>query len=181
MPQKMPFRCSPIRSRCALAVAAAMVLGTAAMAVAHRLPGSLSTIKSNASTDVVEVIHRLHNHDAEDVLIEARNDRTLSVDSLEGRAALALYIEEKFLVADFSASKVGAPLDLQLVGAELSGDYVLVYQQLTGKLPAAIAVRDDIFRDVFPAQVNYVNISTGKEVRTLVFQGQDVWQTTELE
>lgn len=163
------------------ALAVASLLCVVSLATAHRLPGSLSTIKLNPRAGVVEVIHRLHNHDAEEALVVARNDRTLSIDSLAGRAELALYVEEKFIVANVAAGRVGAPLALEIVGAELSGDYVLVYQELKGSLPREIAVRDDIFRDVFPGQVNHVNIAAGGDVRSLVFQDDDEWQTTSLE
>jgi hypothetical protein len=76
---------------------------------------------------------------------------------------------------------VGAPLELDLVGAELDGEFVLVYQELGGELPDVIAVRNDILRDVLPAQVNHVNIAVGGEVRTLTFQGDDEWQRTRVE
>jgi hypothetical protein len=58
---------------------------------------------------------------------------------------------------------------------------VLVYQEFAGDLPAGIAIRDDILRDVFPGQVNHVNVATGGEVRSVTFSGDDEWQTLVLE
>lgn len=159
----------------ALAVAA-LILATAA--AAHRMPGSLSTIKKNPTTGSIEIIHRLHNHDAEFGVIAVLKDRTITLDTLVGRAQLALYVEERFLVAALIDGVVGAPLELDLIGAELDGEFVLVYQEFKGELPDAIAVRNDILRDVLPEQVNHVNIAVGGEVRTLTFQGDDEWLET---
>ena len=145
------------------------------------MPGSLSTIKTNPSTGSIEIIHRLHNHDAELGVTAVLNDRSITLDTLVGRAQLALYVEERFLIAEFADGVVGAPLELDLVGAELDGEFVLVYQELGGELPDVIAVRNDILRDVLPAQVNHVNIAVAGEVRTLTFQGDDEWQRTPVE
>ena len=145
------------------------------------MPGSLSTIKTNPSTGSIEIIHRLHNHDAELGVTTVLNDRSITLDTLVGRAQLALYVEERFLIAEFADGVVGAPLKLDLVGAELDGEFVLVYQELEGDLPDIIAVRNDILRDVLPAQVNHVNIAVGGEVRTLTFQGDDEWHRTPVE
>jgi len=155
-----------------------MVTGIAA---AHRMPGSLSTIKPNPNTGAIEVIHRLHNHDAELGVITILNDRSMTLEQLVGRAQLALYVEERFLVAAVEDGSVGAPLSLELIGAELDGEFILVYQELKGEMPPEIAVRNDILRDVFPDQVNHVNIAVGGEVRSLTFQKDDEWHLTRLD
>lgn len=150
-------------------------------ASAHRMPGSLSTMKVNPNSGAIEVIHRLHNHDAELGVMTVLNDRSISLEQLVGRARLALYVEERFLVADIRDGTIGAPLELELVGAELDGEFILVYQELKGELPAEIAVRNDILRDVFPDQVNHVNIAVGREVRSLTFREDDEWHATRLD
>jgi len=138
-------------------------------------------MKRNASTGTIEIIHRLHNHDAEFGVVAILKDRTITLDTLVGRAQLALYVEERFLVAEFADGRVGAPLEIELIGAELDGEFVLVYQELKGELPDVVAVRNDILRDVLPEQVNHVNIAVGGEVRTLTFQGEDEWHRARLE
>jgi len=147
----------------------------------HRMPGSLSTIKRNTETGSIEVIHRLHNHDAELGVVTVSGDRSQTLDQLVGRARLALYVEEKFSLANVTDDAVGAPLDLTLIGAELDGEFVLVFQELAGELPPAVAVRNDILRDVFPSQVNHVNIATGDTVRSLTFADEDRWKFATLE
>lgn len=157
------------------------MLSIAALSYADRQPGSLSTIKTSPTTGNIEVIHRLHNHDAELGVIAVHGDRSQTLDKLEGRARLALYIEERFIVASVTDDGIGPPIALELVGAELDGDYVLVYQEFEGSLPARIAIRNDILRDVFPEQINHVNISTGGKVRSLTFKSDDKWQFADLE
>ena len=158
-------------------MASAVMLCIAALSYADRQPGSLSTIKKSRQSGNIEIIHRLHNHDAELGIIAALHDKSLTLDKLIGRAQLALYVEARFVVATVTDDGVGAPLDLKLIGAELDGEFVLVYQEFEGELPAQIAVRDDILRDVFPEQVNQVNIAAGGEVRSLMFRGNDNWKT----
>lgn len=101
----------------------------------------------------------------------------VSLDTLVGRAKLALYVEDRFSIAPFADGRPGARLPLELLGAELDGEFVLVYQEFSGELPAAIAIRDDILRDVFPEQINHVNVATGGEVRSVTFSDRDEWQT----
>lgn len=156
------------------------MLCIAAFAYADRQPGSLSTIKIGASSGNIEIIHRLHSHDAELGIMTAMNDLSLSIDDLEGQAQLALYVETRFAVAAIDGDEIGAPLALDLIGAEVDGDYVLVYQEFSGSLPPNIAVRNDILRDVFPEQVNHVNIAINQRVYSLTFKDKDAWQGARL-
>lgn len=157
------------------------MLCIASPAVADRQPGSLSTVKVNLATGNVEIIHRLHNHDAELGIMAVLKDRSLTMDQLVGRAQLALYVEDRFTIAATSGDEIGAPLHLELLGAELDGEYVLVYQEFSGDFPATVAVRNDILRDVFPEQINHVNIALGGPVRSLTFKERDRWHYTSLE
>jgi hypothetical protein len=162
-------------------VTGAAMLCIAALSFADRQPGSLSTIKTNPSSGNIEIIHRLHTHDAELGIIATVGDRTLTLDRLVGRAQLALYVEERFLIAKMDGDGIGAPLQLKLIGAEIDGEFVLVYQEITDTLPDQFAVRNNILRDVFPEQVNQVNIALSGEVRSLVFRGDDDWQIASAE
>jgi len=159
-------------------IVAAAALCIAALAYADRQPGSLSTIKIGKSSGNIEIIHRLHSHDAELGIMTALNDISLSIDHLEGQAQLALYVETKFAVAAIDEGRIGAPLALNLLGAEVDGDYVLVYQEYSGTLPPNVAVRNDILRDVFPEQINHVNIAVNQKVHSLTFKDKDTWQRT---
>jgi hypothetical protein len=175
MPRK-PYR-SNRRTTSLLGVA---VLFAATLAQADRQPLGLTTIKRSPTSGAVEIIHRLHTHDAELGLNTLLDQRIVSLDTLEGRARFALYVESRFVVASVADGNVGAPLALELIGAELDGQYLLVYQELRGDFPATVAVRSDILRDVFPEQVNQVNIAVGGDVRTLMFRDDDTWRMADV-
>ena len=154
----------------ALSIATIMLLGVTSLSPAHRAPGSLTTIKWNGATGRTEIIHRLHVHDAELAVGTSMDIPDLSVGDIEGRAYIALYVEERFHIKGKKDE-----LPLELVGAELAGNYVLVYQELPGRLPQKILIRDDIMRDAFPAQLNQVNIEDGDSVHSIVFTKKDGW------
>jgi hypothetical protein len=153
----------------------------AALAFAHRMPGSISTVKRSASGDTIEIIHRLHAHDAELGVAAALGKRNISLETLVDRAQLALYVEERFVMAAYVDGQIRNRLPLELIGAELDGEFVLVYQEFAGQLPVDLAIRDDILRDVFPGQVNHVNVAVGGEVRSVTFSGDDEWRMLAVE
>lgn len=156
-----------------LAVLAA-ALAVAGAAYAHRAPGSLTSIEWNEQSGRTEIVHRLHSHDAELGVGSIIDVSDLSVLSLEGRAYIALYVEERFAIAGDEGV-----LQLDLIGAELASDYVLVYQEWPRRLSGSIRVRHDVLRDAFPAQINQVNIEDGGVVRSLAFSGDDAWRDFE--
>lgn len=159
---------------CRRAFVVVLLLGIAVSAAAHREPGSLTTIQWNASSGRTEIVHRLHSHDAEIGVGEIMGIADLSVLELEGRAVIALYAESRFRIA------AGAEdIELDLIGAELAGDYVLVYQEHSAELPPQIRIHDSILRDVYPAQINQVNIEDGDTVHSLVFTAEDDWLSYE--
>lgn len=144
------------------------------LVLAHRQPEALTTISYNSNTGSTEIVHQLHAHDAELILDELPKTELITIDSLEGQARLALYIEERFELARQS----GDPLaNVKLLGAELEGDTLYAYQEITGALPLNIRIRNDILRDFLPNQVNTVNVHTETRVRTLVFSNKDRWKT----
>ncbi len=157
------------------AIVAVAVLAVALTASAHREPGSLTSITWNEASGKTEIVHRLHSHDAE-LGVGAILDRPdLSALDLAGRAYIALYVEERFHMAGDDGE-----LELSLIGAELEGDHVLIYQEYAGRLPQNLRIRDDILRDAYPAQINQVNIKDRDATHSLVFADDDKWQSYEM-
>lgn len=150
-------------------------LGLAGNAWAHRVPESLTTVEYNPQSGSTEIIHRMHRHDAELAMAALMEQPGVSLEELAVRARLALYVEAHFAIAPWVNGEPGEPLALKLVGAQLEGDHVLVFQEWPGRLPGSVALRDDILRDRFPGQVNKVNITTEQGVRTLDFRGDARW------
>lgn len=147
-----------------------ITLTIASACFAHRTPASLTTVKWNEVTGRTEVIHRLHTHDAELGVGASLGLPDLSVEEIEGRAHIALYVEAHFYIKG-----VDKKINLELLGAELSGSDILVYQELPGRLPQSVLIWDDILMEAFPAQLNQVNIEDGDSVNNLVFKKGDGW------
>ena len=142
--------------------------------LAHYQPEALTTISYNPNTKSTEIVHRLHAHDAERILEELPDGMDTDIDSVEGKARIALYIEERFELTEQNGKKL---TNIKLIGAELEGDTLYAYQEFTDALNPSFRIRNDILRDILPNQVNTVNILTKAGVRTLVFSGKDKWKT----
>jgi hypothetical protein len=162
-----------LRTAC-LSIAAFALMGVVSSVMAHRAPGSLTTIKWNEISGRTEIIHRLHTHDAELGVGSSLNITDLSVEDIEGRAHIAIYIEEHFHIKSREKK-----LQLELIGAELSGNNILVYQDFPGRLPQNILIHDSILMNTIPAQINQVNIEDGDKVRSLIFTKDIGWLSYE--
>lgn len=140
---------------------------------AHRVPESLTTIERNPHSGTIEIIHRLHLHDAELALTEETPNNNLSLDSLKGRAKLALHVEQTFQLQD---AETNERVTLTLVGAEIEGESILVFQEYAGEFPRFLKLRHDALRNFFPNQVNTVNVTFDSHTRTLIFDGNPKWK-----
>jgi len=151
-----------------------LLLFSATPAQAHRQPEALTTIKFNSNTGKIEIIHRLHAHDLAQALPKIQGDDHQTLEALKTRALVSLHVEEHFQIID---QKTRQPIQLSLVGAELEGEHLYVYQEFDGELPSMLALRHDVLRALFPAQVNTINLTIGSDLHTLVFSGKDKWKT----
>ena len=151
--------------RLVLAAGAGALLAPAA--AAHPAKTVLTTVEWNARNSSVEVIHRLHPHDAEIVL--SKGGTSLDLGDPVQQARLMLYAEAHFVL-----SAGGEAIALEPVGVELRDVDAVVYREAKAARPFSELVVDDrMFRDVFDEQTNLVNIRMGKGVRTLIFAGRD--------
>ena len=169
-----PTTSTAMRHHHLLTVLLALALPLAA--AAHRAPECLTTVRLNPSTENVEVVHRLHVHDAEVALANVLGEPQFSLQTLEAQARLALYVEERFDIVDAATGKA---IVLTLVGAKLEGDNVLVFQETGAALPRRVSIRHDVLRDAITTQVNRINVFSGEELRSLSFQGEDAWKELE--
>lgn len=150
-------------------IAALMALLLAIPAAAHQQKAAISIIAHNPRTDMIEVVHRVPTHDAEHAL-KTRGDKAPDVlRDLESRRAFARYVAERF-----SLAQDGAPVPLVLLGTEIKGRTLIVYQEAPSPgLGAQLSVNSQILTDIWARQTNRVNIGTGTSVDTLVFQSGD--------
>lgn len=153
--------------RLALMAGGALVL--APPALAHRAQTVLSTVTWNAASSTLDVMHRMHAHDAELCLAAKTGAAQVDITVLQNQARLMLYIEEKFVLAD-----AGKAIKLAPLGAEFEGEALLVYQdcKLAGP-PRNLSIDNRLLRDVFEGQTNLVNVRLAERTRTLLFSGKD--------
>jgi hypothetical protein len=153
-----------------LLVAGGCALLAAPKAFAHRAQSVLSTVEWNPKTSTIDVTHRMHAHDAE-LGLAASSGSASDVDltQVRNQARLGLYVEDHFILST-PAGKV----PLEVLGAEIEAEIILIYQE--ARLPAppqALDVDNRILRDVFDSQTNLVNVRMAKRTRTLIFAGRD--------
>ena len=155
-------------SRALVALALAVLL--APPVAAHRLKEALTTVEVNARTGLVEVIHRFWLHDAEHAIGrlggldgDIRRDRDL-------QQAFARYVAARFLLADAARE----PLELELLGVELDGPYVWVYQEMAAEHFAEIAyVAHGALQEIWRDQLNQVNVKRPSGTRSLRLRAGD--------
>lgn len=153
---------------------AGSLLALAALAVApataHRLKESLTTLEVNERTQLVEIVHRFYVHDAEHAVSQLagltgdiRGDEML-------QQAFGRYVARQFTLADADRE----PIALELLGVELEGPYLWVYQEMpAGRFDAIAFVRHQVMQDVWSDQVNQVNVKRTSGVRSLFVHYND--------
>jgi len=153
-----------------LAIAGACALAAAPPALAHRSQSVLTTVSWNPATSKLEVMHRIHAHDAEVGLMQATGStKNVDITVLRNQAQLILYVETHFALK----GPQGA-ITLEPLGAEFQSEAIVLYQE--AKLaapPAELTIDNRILRDIFDGQTNLVNVRLDKRTRTLIFAGQD--------
>jgi hypothetical protein len=76
----------------------------------------------------------------------------------------------------------GAPIAFTLLGSEIDGGSLVVYEEAPSPGPGArLTVRSLILTDVWTRQENRVNIGSGTEVETLIFRAGDPAKAAVLE
>jgi hypothetical protein len=155
-----------------LAIFAGCALAVAPAAFAHRSQTVLTTVLWNPASSMLEVTHRFHNADTEAWLsLQNRGGGAEAMDIaiVRNQAQVMLYVEGHFGLTD-----AGRAIALQPLGAEVEGEALLIYQECKmSQPPKALAINNQIFRDVFEGQTNLVNVRLAQKTRTLIFSGGD--------
>jgi|TARA_B100001094_G_scaffold283979_1_gene297097 hypothetical protein len=79
-------------------------------------------------------------------------------------ARIALYVENNFMILNDQG-----PMNLKLIGAELVGNYIYIYQELKQPLEPNVFIKNEILREIYPLQINQVNMINEENIRTLMF------------
>lgn len=150
-------------------IATLLMFALAMPVVAHQQKAAITTIEHNHRTGMIEVVHTIPLHDAEHALRTKGRKSADIVGDIESRREFARYAAERF-----SVLIDGRELALTLLGTEVSGGSLLVFQE--GPSPgvgAELTVQAQVLTDIWLRQVNSVNVGSGTSPETLVFKGGD--------
>lgn len=133
---------------------------------AHQQKSAISTVLFNPRTDNIEIMHRFKVHDAEHAVKQIFGREADIIDSKKTQEQFGDYVNQRFYLFDDD----GLPLPLKMVGVELDGKFFWVYQETTQ--PAKIdnmTIRHDALRDIWPEQINTINVEGKGKLQTLTF------------
>ncbi|MGB3469362.1 MAG: DUF6702 family protein [Erythrobacter sp.] len=154
-----------------LAAVLALILASLSVvpASAHQQKLTISTLSHNPRSGMLEVVHRVPLHDAEHALKTQGIKAPDIIGDLESRRAFARYVEARFTV-----TRQGETVPLTLLGTEIEGGNLMVYQEAPSPgTGAQLSVSSQILTDVWSRQENRVNIGAGTSVETLIFRAGD--------
>ena len=133
---------------------------------AHQQKTAISTVLFNPRTQNIEIMHRFRVHDAEHAVKHIFGKNADIIDSKETQKQFGAYVNQRFKLFDSEEQ----PLALKMVGVELDGQFFWVYQETTQ--PAKLdnmTIRHDALRDLWPEQVNTINVEGKGKLQTLTF------------
>ncbi len=145
---------------------------------AHQQKAAITRVVFNERTGTLEVMHRFYLHDAEHAVRQLIDSDADIIGNEQTRGQFAEYVQQQFSLTSAS----GEALVLSPVGHEIDGNFFWVYQERT--LPANVTLLQVIhnaLREVWPDQINTVNVERGGSVTTLTFQGSDEQLSVALE
>jgi hypothetical protein len=143
-----------------------LLLLAAANSAAHQQKEAITRILFNSRTDNIEVMHRFLVHDAEHAVKALRKSDADILDSREDQKYFADYVHTNFAIAD----QEGRSMQLRPVGHEIEGRFFWVYSETA--IPKDINIltlRHSALLDLWPEQVNLVNVEQEGSVRSATF------------
>ena len=144
---------------------------------AHQQKEAITRVRFNARTGNIEVMHRFLLHDAEHAVKKLRHGDSDILGSTVDQAFFSEYVYQHFAITD----QDGKVLPLKPVGHEIEGRFFWVYAETP--IPATIeslSLRHDSLRDIWPEQVNLVNVERNGVVKSATFMGGSTELTIKL-
>ena len=145
---------------------------------AHQQKEAITRVLFNARTGNVEVMHRFILHDAEHATRALFGKAFDLLSSAEDRDRFEAYVHERFALAD----QDNVRLPLAPVGNEIEDQFIWVYAECP--IPeglTSLTLSHDALRDLWPAQMNLVNVERGKTLRSALFDGGETEITVNLD
>lgn len=151
-----------------------IIVGAGALsapAFAHQQKAALTELLFNKRTGNLEVVHRFYLHDAEEAVRQLFGPEADIHLKEETRATFARYAINRFSAWDQNET----PVELGFIGYEIEGNYFWVYQE--SEAPAgtlsALTIQHDVLRDLWPDQMNTVNVEGRGSIQTKLFNGEN--------
>jgi hypothetical protein len=133
---------------------------------AHQQKSAISTVLFNPRTENIEIMHRFRVHDAEHAVREILGKDADIIDSKKTQEQFGEYVNQRFSL--FGSDEQSLPL--KMVGVELDGKFFWVYQETTQPTKMDnMTIRHDALRDLWPEQVNTINVEGKGKLQTLTF------------
>jgi len=144
-------------------------------AFGHQQKAAETTVLFNKNSGLLEVSHRFYLHDTEHA-VQSLFDKSADIlDSTETQKQFATYVAKQFLIQDLA----GKSLPLSSVGYEVEGKFFWVYQETAvPKGLSGVKLYNGTLRDLWPTQINMVNVEGKGNVRTLYFSDNKDWLIT---
>lgn len=144
-------------------------------AFAHQQKAAETTVLFNKNSGKLEVMHRFYMHDTEHAVQSLFDKHADIIDSKKTQQQFADYVAKQFLARTLSDQA----LPLANVGFEVDGKFFWVYQETTApETLAGVKLFNGALRDLWPTQINMVNIEGKGQVRTLYFSDNKDWLVT---
>ena len=146
----------------------AFLAGVFAPAFAHQQKAAITKVFFNPRTGNIEVMHRFYLHDAEHAVRDIFGRKADIISSKETQRQFADYVSERFAMTDDGEN----PMPLKLVGFETERRFFWVYQE-TPATPdiKELTFRHDALRDLWPEQINTINVEGMGDLRTATLDG----------
>lgn len=146
----------------------ALIAGVCAPAFAHQQKAAITKVLFNPRTGNIEVMHRFYLHDAEHAVRQIFGGDADIISSKQTQSLFADYVGERFAMTDDGVN----PLPLSAVGFEIDRNFFWVYQETPVKPDISeLTFRHDALRDLWPQQINTVNVEGAGPIRTATFNG----------
>ena len=149
---------------------------------AHQQKAAETTIMFNQRSGHLEVMHRFYLHDTEHAvqkLFNKKGEKDADIlKSEKTQKQFAQYVAKQFLAKHLD----GRTIALNNVGFEVEGKFFWVYQDSPLPILAkGIKLYNGALRDLWPTQINMVNIERQGKVRTLYFSDDKDWLIAEFQ
>jgi hypothetical protein len=138
----------------------------------HQQKAAETTVLFNKNTNKLEVMHRFYLHDTEHAVQSLFDKNADILNSDQTHQQFAKYVAEQFMLSTLNNTK----LPLANIGSEIDGKFFWVYQETAlPKELTGLKLFNGSLRELWPTQINMVNIEGAGKIRTLYFSDNQTW------